>query len=127
MSIKNSIDELDRIKAEIARNNAQNRALRKRASVLETHISEYLQSKSQAGVKYNGRTIVLERKERHGRKGKADKQRDTVALLHSTLISAVDTRFQLGKRNKIDFILFCIGILSDIKWNFSSSTGFRLL
>lgn len=81
MSIKNSIDELDRIKAEIARNNAQNRALRKRASVLETHISEYLQSKSQAGVKYNGRTIVLERKERHSRKGKADKQRDTVALL----------------------------------------------
>lgn len=81
MSIKGSIDELERIKAEISRNNAKNRALRKRASALEEQISNYLQSKSQAGVKYNGRTIVLERKERHGRKGKVDKQRDTVAWL----------------------------------------------
>lgn len=81
MSIKGSIDELDRIKAEIARNNAQNRALRKRATTLETQISNYLQAKSQAGVKYNGRTIILETKERRSRKGKADKQRDTMALL----------------------------------------------
>ena len=87
MSIKGSIDELDRIKSEITRNNTQNRALRKRASALEEQISHYLQSKSQAGVKYNGRTIVLEKKERHGRKGKADKQRDTIAWLRDLGVS----------------------------------------
>ena len=81
MSIKGSIDELDRIKAEIARNNAQNRILRRRAHTLEAQISSYLQSNSQAGVKYNGRTIILETKERRGRKGKADKQRDTLEWL----------------------------------------------
>jgi hypothetical protein len=81
MSIKGSIDELDRIKAEIARNNSQNRILRKRAGVLEEQITNYLQSKSQAGVKYNGRTIILETKERRGRKFKAQRQRDVVALL----------------------------------------------
>ena len=81
MSIKTAIDELDRIKAEIARNNTQNRILRKRLNALETQISNYLQSKSQAGVKYNGRTIVLEKKERRTRKGKIDKERDTLVLL----------------------------------------------
>lgn len=81
MSIKGSIDELDRIKSEITRNNAINRDLRKRAHTLEQQISVYLQSKSQAGVKYKGRTIVLETKERRSRKGKADKERDTMALL----------------------------------------------
>jgi len=81
MSIKNAIDELDLIKMEINRNNIQNRSLRKRASYLEEQISNYLQSKSQSGVKYNGRTIMLETKERRIRKGKIDKQRDTVELL----------------------------------------------
>jgi len=81
MSIKTAIDELDRIKAEIARNNAQNRILRKRLNELENVISTYLQSKSQAGVKYNGRTIILEKKERRSRKGKMDKERDTLAFL----------------------------------------------
>lgn len=81
MSIKTAIDELDRIKAEINRNNAQNKILRKRLNTLETQISNYLQSKSQAGVKYNGRTIILEKKERRGRKGKIDKEKDTISLL----------------------------------------------
>ena len=87
MSIKGAIDELDRVKAEISRNNATNRTLRKRANALEEQISKYLQSKSHTGVKYNGRTIQLEKKERHNRKGKADKQRDTIALLQDLGIS----------------------------------------
>jgi hypothetical protein len=81
MSIKQSIDELERIKAEMTRNNAHNRTLRKRAHVLESQISDYLQSKSQSGVKYKGRAIILETKERRARKNKVDKQRDAVAFL----------------------------------------------
>ena len=81
MSIKASIDELERLKVEITRNNTQNRILRKRVKILEEQISSYLQSKSQAGVKYKGRTIILETKERHVRKNKVDKQRDVVEFL----------------------------------------------
>ena len=87
MSIKTSIDELERINIEINRNNALNRALRKRAKALEEQISKYLQSKSHTGVKYNGRTIQLEKKERHTRKGKADKARDTMELLRDLGVS----------------------------------------
>ena len=93
MSIKTAIDELDRIKAEIARNNAQNRALRRRLNVLETQISTYLQSKSQAGVKYNGRTIVLEKKERRQRKGRIDKERDTLTLLRNLGVEDPDEAY----------------------------------
>ena len=93
MSIKAAIDELDRIKAEIARNNAQNRALRRRLNVLETQISTYLQSKSQAGVKYNGRTIVLEKKERRQRKGRIDKERDTLTLLRNLGVEDPDEAY----------------------------------
>ena len=81
MSIKNAINELERIKLEISRNNAQNRMLRKRLHELETQISDYLRSKSQAVVNYNGRTIVLETKERYNRKPKVDKKNDTLLLL----------------------------------------------
>ena len=87
MSIKAAIDELERVKAEISRNNAINRTLRKRVHILEEQISKYLQSKSHTGVKYNGRTIQLEKKERHNRKGKVDKQRDTIALLQELGVS----------------------------------------
>ena len=81
MSIKHSIDELDQIKAEISRNNAINRNLRQRARDLEGHIADYLQNKSQAGVKYKGRTIILETKERRLTKNKSAKERDVVTLL----------------------------------------------
>ena len=81
MSIKASIDELARIKDEIARNNAHNRRLRQRVNILEEQISSYLQTKSQSGVKYNGRTIILETKERRGRKDKVSKERDAISLL----------------------------------------------
>ena len=42
MSIKNAINELERIKLEISRNNAQNRMLRKRLHELETQISDFI-------------------------------------------------------------------------------------
>jgi hypothetical protein len=105
MSIKVSIDELDRIKAEIARNNAQNKILRKRAKSLETQILDYLQSKAQAGVKYNGKSIVLEAREKHTRKGKIDKQRDTVSFLRDLGVSDPENAYsQLLQVQKGDAI-----------------------
>ena len=93
MSIKETIHEMDRIKAVIARNNQENRALRKRLGVLEKDISEYLQENAQGGVKYNGRSIVVETKESHTRKGKADKQRDVISLLSDLGVSNPESAY----------------------------------
>ena len=81
MSIKPTITELDKIKAEIARNNGLNRALRQRAKVLEAQISTYLRTKAPTGVKWGDRTIVLETGERRPAKSKSDKERDVISLL----------------------------------------------
>ena len=87
MSIKTTITELDRIKAEIARNNAQNRALRQRAKVLEEQISIYLKTKAPSGVKWGERTIVLETREKRATKSKSQKERDVVSVLEELGIS----------------------------------------
>lgn len=81
MSIKCTIDELDSVKAEISRNNLRNKILRQRKKVLEEHISTYLRSKNQSGVKYKGRSIILETKEKRLSKRKDVKERDVVTLL----------------------------------------------
>ena len=81
MSIKGTIDELDNVKAEIGRNNFRNKILRQRKKVLENHISAYLRSKNQTGVKYKGRSIILEAKEKRSTKRKDVKERDVVTLL----------------------------------------------
>lgn len=78
MSIKQWIDELDKLKAEIARNNAINRKLRARSQLLEVNIAEYLKAKDHAGVKYRGRTIQLETKERRVVKQGRQKEADVI-------------------------------------------------
>ena len=42
--------------------------LRKRARELETNIAGYLESKEQTGLKYNGKAIILEQKEKFSTK-----------------------------------------------------------
>lgn len=84
MSIKSSVEELNRINAEIKSNNLKNRILRTRARELETNIAGYLQSKEQTGLKYNGKAIILEQKEKFSTKNRKDKQ-DDIKLLFKTL------------------------------------------
>lgn len=81
MSIKSYFDELASIRSEIKRNNAKNRALRQRAKVLETNISEFLAEKGQHGVKYKGQAIVLHTKERRPPKKKKEKEESVLSLL----------------------------------------------
>ena len=73
MSIKQYIDELTKIKNEIKINTLRNKDLRKRAGDLENNISEYLKSKDQEGLKYNGQAIIVENKEKIRHKTKKDK------------------------------------------------------
>jgi cell division septum initiation protein DivIVA len=81
MSIKGYVDELEQLQAEIKRNNSRNRALRMRVKDLETNIKEYLAQKGQHGVKYKGRAIILENKERRPPKKKKEKEADVISLL----------------------------------------------
>jgi len=81
MSIKHYIDELSKIKAEIKYNNEKNKTLRKRASELENSISEYLKAKQQEGLKYNGKAIIMEKKDKYSFKPKKDKKTDSILFL----------------------------------------------
>jgi len=62
--IQNYVEELNSIKTEIVRNNTRNKILKKRATELEGHILTYLREKEQEGVKYKGKAILVERKEK---------------------------------------------------------------
>jgi len=78
--IKESIDELDKIKKEITRNNLHNRTLRKRINELEMNIIEYLHSKNQPGATYNGRAIIIEKKEKVIPKKKKEKEQAIINM-----------------------------------------------
>jgi len=83
MSIKNYVDELSRLQAEIKQNNIRNKGLRKRSQELEANISDYLRSKDQNGLKYNGQAIIMENTEKRPAKPRKDKQEDIKLLLQT--------------------------------------------
>ena len=94
MSIKSYVDELNNLNVEIKHNNAKNRMLRKRVKELETNISEYLHSKEQNGLKYNGKAIILEQKDKFSTKKKKDKQDDIKLLFRTLGISDPDYAYE---------------------------------
>jgi hypothetical protein len=81
MSIQSYVAELEAINIEIKRNNDSNKKLRSRAKVLEQQITGYLDAKKQEGLKYKGKKFILEEKVSHKRRGKKDKEEDTIRLL----------------------------------------------
>ena len=81
MSIKTLVDELDKIQTEIKRNNATNKILRQRSTEIENNIALYLQQKNEPGLKYNGRAIIIENKEKRAQKSQKDKKTDVIELL----------------------------------------------
>jgi hypothetical protein len=83
MSIQACLDELDEISKEIKANNIKNKNLRIRAKELQDNIQTYLTNKEQPGLKYKGKAILLESKEKHMRKKKTEKEADTLAYLES--------------------------------------------
>lgn len=106
MSIKNYIDEMTKIKTEIRQNNARNKDLRKRIAELEVNITEYLRSKDQEGLKYNGQAIIMEHKEKHKAKSKKNKQADIKSLLQQMGIENPDEAYiQLLECQKGDSII----------------------
>ena len=80
MSIKGYVEELEQLQLEIKRNNTRNRFLHQRVKELETNIAEYLAEKGQHGLKYKGKAIIVEQKERRLAKKKKDKEADIITL-----------------------------------------------
>lgn len=83
MSIQGYLDELEEINKEIKANNARNKVLRARAKELHTNVQTYLANKDQPGIKYKGKAILLESKEKYKRKPKKEKELDSIAFLES--------------------------------------------
>ena len=80
-TIKSYVDELEQIQEEIKRNSKRNSILRVRAKELEYNISEYLASKGQHGLKYKGRAILVQNREKRQTKNRKDKETSVVSLL----------------------------------------------
>jgi hypothetical protein len=81
MSIKGYVDELEQVQNEIKHNNARNKILRQRVKELQDNITGYLTEKGQPGLKYRGRAILLESKEKRPVKKKKEKEADVISLL----------------------------------------------
>tara|TARA_A100001011_G_scaffold360447_1_gene407743 strand:- start:1573 stop:1932 length:360 start_codon:yes stop_codon:yes gene_type:complete len=83
MSIKGYIDELNKIKNEIDRNNKINKQLKTRMKELNDAIAEYLKNKQQTGIKYNNQAIIIEQKSKIIPKKKKDIENDMLLVLKS--------------------------------------------
>ena len=143
MLIKSQIDELEKIQIEIKRNNASNKVLRNRAKEIEQNISSYLEEKDEPGLKYNGKAIVVENKERRLQKSKKDRKSNVVTLLEDLGIDEADNVYdkildvqkkspvserkiklkklksfleKVGVLNKIDFDIEEVGEPYPFKW-----------
>lgn len=81
MSIKQDMHELQSIRHEIKVLNGRRKSLREKEKDVEQRIQDYLRSKDQPGVKYNGTAIILENKEQRKVKKAKDRDRDALDIL----------------------------------------------
>lgn len=81
MSIKNDVYELESIRNEIKVLNIKRKKLKEKEKQVEIRISEYLKSKEQPGVKYQGTAILLEEKEKPLPKKAKERDMDSISVL----------------------------------------------
>lgn len=87
MSIKSCIIEMEEIQKEIKLNNKRNLVLRKRIKEIELNIIDYIKQNNNDGLKYNGKTIIIEKKQKFSIKKKQEKKNDMVSFLQSLGLS----------------------------------------
>jgi ABC-type dipeptide/oligopeptide/nickel transport system ATPase component len=81
MSIQSDITELNKVNQEIKRLSIEVRKLRKQAKDIELRIVDFLKEKDQPGVKYQGKAIILENKEKYLKKKKNEQETDAIEVL----------------------------------------------
>lgn len=80
-SITAAINELNGVRAELARLRIQTRQLNTRKKNLEKQIVDFLDAKDQPGIKYQGVAIIPEEKESYKAKPKKQKEEDVQRVL----------------------------------------------
>lgn len=85
--IKGYITELKLLKTEIKTTQTRLRSLKNKAKKVEQHICNYLKSKNEPGVRYDGVALILDEKEGRCRKKKNDQLRDSLEVLRRHGIS----------------------------------------
>lgn len=81
MSITNTVSELNKINKEIQRYRLEIKKLNERKTVLDNEIKEFLKTKDQPGLKYQGVAVILEDGVKHKYKKKDEKKRDCCDVL----------------------------------------------
>lgn len=87
MSIVNEVQELQSLNEEIKRVRARLRKLNDTKSKIENSILNYLDDNNQPGLRYNGKTIIAERKNKRAYKKKAEKYGDAERVIRQHGIS----------------------------------------
>jgi len=80
-SIKGYVTELQSLRNEIKLQSSSLKDLRKKAREVEENIHEYLESKDQPGLRYQGMAIILDNKESRRRKKKDEQLEDSISVL----------------------------------------------
>lgn len=105
MSIKDSIQELEKIHDEIRAHRLHIKGLSARSKELETNIQQYLESKQQEGLKYNGKAIIIEKKETQRAKPKKQAKVEVVTYLQKMGIDDPELAYtklaSLGKQSPV--------------------------
>lgn len=81
MSIKNYVNEMNLINAEIKRVSAHLKNLRKKSKELEEYIVIFLKQKDQPGLKYDNTAIIVETKAKRTSKKKSEAEIDALRVL----------------------------------------------
>jgi hypothetical protein len=81
MSIQTDVNELNKLNYEIKRMSKELKILRRQAKECEARIVDFLKVKETPGVKFQGKAILLESKEKHSKKKKIEQQLDALEVL----------------------------------------------
>ena len=105
MSIKLTIDELNKLKNELNQNNIINKKLRKRIKDIENEITGYLKDTNQQGLKYKGQAYIIEEQKIKKIKNKKNIIEDITNLFKTKGIDNPEKMYDLIeniKRNEIN-------------------------
>ena len=81
MSIRADVKELEILRSEIKMLKRRTKILRDKEKAAEKRISDFLKSREQPGVKFQGTAIILEEKPKSLPKKPKDKDADTILVL----------------------------------------------
>lgn len=84
MSIRSDVEELNAIRNELKMLTQKRKILKAKEKEATKRISDFLKSKEQSGVKYQGLAILLDNKTIRKPKKKKDKETSQIALLEKS-------------------------------------------